>query len=408
MSNLINDKFTKFNRDDYQRDNFDKFLKKVSFSYSIPSIHIAGTNGKGSVASFLSSIYIAQGYKVGLFTSPYLNCVNEMIKINNVMIDDETIEQYLKQYEDKFKKYNLSSFEIQTFIAFEYFKKEKVDLAVIECGMGGEEDATNIFTPILSIITSVSLEHTETLGTTISEIAYNKAGIIKEHVPVLVGKLSEEALIVVNDVSRDNHSPFYEVDNYHYEKLIDDIGYSFSYSNLSDLYINFPCLYEINNACLAIEATKILNEQFKVDEDKLRSGLKNNFWPGRMEKVNSSPSVYLDGAHNPEGIQKLVESIEKVSNSKPIHVIFACFKDKNIENMLNNLNLISSDISLTTFPHQRARVEQDYFLYLDDYHFEQDYINLIKNKIENYKDDLILITGSLAFVGLVRQLFKEG
>lgn len=408
MPNSADELFLKYQRSDYQRDNFDKFLKKVSFHFAVPAIHIAGTNGKGSTASFLSHIYQKQGYKVGLFTSPYFDHVNEMIKIGDNSIPDEDIKNYIDKYDAFFSKYNLSSFEVQTFIALTYFQDQKVDLAVIECGMGGEEDATNIFTPILSIITSVSLEHTEYLGTTVSEIAFNKAGIIKSKVPVLVGKLDEEALIVISDVAKRNSSILYQVDDFHFEKLINNAGYQFSYTPYKYLYINFPSLYSIQDACLAIEAVKILGDRFPIGYEHLLDGLKENKWPARMEIVQHKPLVIIDGAHNPEGIQKLVESMEKLCNNSIIHVVFACFKDKNIENMLSSLNFISNDIVLTSFPHHRARTEENYFLYLQDYKYIDDYHLAIKEMINNYPDDVILITGSLAFAALARKMFIEG
>ena len=178
---------------DYQRDDFDAFLKKIKFSFNLPAIHIAGTNGKGSTANYLASIYKNSGYKVGLFTSPELYEVNEMIRINNEPISDSDLKDIILDKRKEIEKYELSTFEILTYVAFTYFQNQKCDICIIECGMGGEIDATNIFTPILSIITSVSLEHTAFLGKSISEIALNKAGIIKDQIPVLIGDLSEDA-----------------------------------------------------------------------------------------------------------------------------------------------------------------------------------------------------------------------
>ena len=173
-------------RETYQRDEFDFFLKKTRFNYDVPSIHVAGSNGKGSTSTYLSYIYASEGYKVGLFTSPYDVSPTEMMKINNKPIDSYRLEKYLLDNKKDFEKYGLSEFEIETYIAFKYFLDEKCDIAIIECGMGGEYDATNIFTPLLSIITSISLEHTSSLGRTISEIALHKAGIIKRERPVLI------------------------------------------------------------------------------------------------------------------------------------------------------------------------------------------------------------------------------
>ena len=188
--------FESFRKDDYQRDNFNRFLKAIHFSYNVPSIHIAGTNGKTSTASFIAGAYVGQGYKVALFTSPYLYQPNEMIRINGQDISDADFLKIFEKHQKEIKKYDLSTFEIETFVALTYFAENKCDIAVIECGMGGEIDATNIITPILSIITSISLEHTEFLGYTISEITAQKSGIIKENVPILVPELPEDAMTV--------------------------------------------------------------------------------------------------------------------------------------------------------------------------------------------------------------------
>ena len=222
--------FESTDRGDYQRENFDDFLKKVSFNYSIPSIHIAGSNGKGTTANYLANIYRAHGLKVGLFTSPYLDEVNEMININGQNISTEDLESAIKENQKLFDKYGLSAFEIQTYIAFSYFKKNNVDLAIIECGMGGEIDATNIFEPILSIITSISLEHTAFLGRSLCEIAYQKAGVIKEEIPVVTGILNDEALKTIVEVAKEKNSKV--IVSVEPAKVVySDYGYTFAYSS---------------------------------------------------------------------------------------------------------------------------------------------------------------------------------
>ena len=184
----------------YEFDGFLSFLKNVSFSYNVPSIHITGSNGKGTTASFIANIYKEAGYKVGLYISPYLSSPTEMIMINGESINDETFDEYFDKNRKAFEKFDLSEFEMETYIAFSYFKDQKCDIAVIECGMGAEYDATNIFTPILSIITSISLEHTSYLGRSISEVALQKAGIIKREVPVIIpNSLGEDALNVIRE-----------------------------------------------------------------------------------------------------------------------------------------------------------------------------------------------------------------
>ncbi len=394
-------------RHDYQKDNFDRFLKAIHFDFSIPAIHIAGTNGKGSTATYIANIYRASGLKVGLYTSPYLLDINELINIDGNCINDEELSKFLKNYEKDFKKFNLSEFEITTFIAFTYFKEQHCDLCVIECGMGGEYDATNIFTPVLSIITSISIEHSIYLGDTLTEIAMHKAGIIKKNVPALIGHIYEEAENTIVDVCMEQHSTLTKTTDTYDLELVDD-GLSFSYGNYHGLKITSCAEYSTRGAALAIEATKILTDKFPISEANIYDGLANTYMPARFEKMQDNPTVIVDGAHNPEAITKLVNEIEKMNFGRNIHVVFASFKDKNIVTMLPTLAYLSDDICLTYFDHPRTRSEEDYFLFLDEYKYDKNHKQVIKNLIANYPDDVILITGSLAFAGIVRKEFKDG
>ena len=407
MSIDLKEYFEKVDRGDYQRDNFDEFLKKVAFSYSVPSIHITGSNGKGTTANYLANIYRAHGMKVGLYTSPYLNTVNEMININGRNISDEELIAAVKENEKLFEKYSLSAFEIQTFIALTYFNKNKCDLAIIECGMGGEIDATNIFTPILSIITSISLEHTAFLGRSLCEIAYQKAGVIKEEVPVVTGILDEEAINTIVEVAREKRSQvIVSVDPA--KVVYSDYGYSFAYSTYKDLRINSSATYSLKDACIALEAVNKLLSIYPVSEEDIRQGLSNTYMPVRMEILSKSPLIIVDGSHNPEGVQNMVKSLQNVAENREIHVLFACFKDKNIERMLAYLGEYSKDIVLTTFPHKRARTIDDYFLYLDDHSFIEDPVSALNDLTSKYPDDAILVVGSLAFAAYMKNIIKRG
>ncbi len=402
---MTEERLKEYTRGDYQIDNFSEFVRDIGFEFLPKAIHIAGTNGKGSTAHYLYSIYRAAGLKVGLFTSPFAKEINEMMLVNDQQISDEEIETYLKNYEKQFKKYDLSKFEVETFIAFNYFNDADLDLAIIECGMGGEEDATNIFTPILSIITTISLEHTEFLGRSTNEIALAKAGIIKDKVPVLVGNLSEIDLNVIYDVSHRHNSPLVTVSVPSFEEL-DERGYKFTYLPYRDLRIKTQSHYSVEDACIAVEATKILQETIPVTDEWIRQGLLDMSMPFRMDIVSEHPLVIIDGAHNVDGMKKTCNSVEIIAKGRPIHAIFACFTDKNLEGLLTELNFITQDITLTTFDHPRARVEDDYFLYLEDYPFVEDYAQAIKDKIEAYPDDVILICGSLAFASRAKDIFK--
>ena len=405
MSINLKDYFENISRDDYQRDDFDDFLKKVNFKYNVPSIHIAGSNGKGSTANYLANIYRNHGLKVGLYISPFLYEVNEMISINGEPIKDEEIIKAINDNEKLFNKYSLSPFEIQTFIAFNYFEKEGCDLAIIECGMGGEIDATNIFKPIAAVITSISLEHTSYLGRSLCEIAYQKAGIIKDDIPVITGILDEEAINTIVEVTKEKKCQLHvAVDPANV--VYDNFGYSFAYLTYQNLRINSAAYYSLKDACIAIETVRALLNSYPVSEEELAKGLADTYMPARMDIVSKEPLIIVDGSHNPEGIQNMVTSLANVADGRDIHVIFACFKDKNIERMLAYLGEYSKDVVLTTFPNKRARSMEEYFLYLDDYSFNDDPIDALNKMKEAYPNDVILITGSLAFAAYMRNLIK--
>ena len=395
-----------YSRNDYQRDNFDAFLRKVDFKYDIPSIHVTGTNGKGSTCNYISNIYLANNRKVGLFISPCYESMLDMIRVNNEFIPVEYVKKVFNEYKKYFDKFDLSNFEIITFIAFKYFIDQKVDIAVIECGMGGEMDATNIFTPILSVITNVSSEHTNFLGVSISEIALHKAGIIKPDVPVLIGEIEGDALDVIVSKAKASRSKITKVDHYHDLALLDD-GYQFSYRPFGLVNISSKSLSSVLDASIALEAINLLMNTFPVDLQAIKKGLNVTQLDSRFNIIKGQPTFVIDGAHNPDAIIKLRNDMEHVFPNRDIHVVFASFKDKNITSMLPEIALLG-ELSLTTFEHVRAREESDYFLYLEDYKFYSDHKALIKSIKEAYPDDIILVTGSLAFANLVKRELLNG
>ena len=387
----------------YSREEFDRYCKKEKLRLSNPVIHITGSNGKGSSASFLMHIYQCCGYKVGAFIKPAFYEVNECILLNGKPISDERLSSLYKKEEKVFLKYGLSAFEATVAMAYRYFEQEKPDLLIIEAGMGGELDATNIedLPTVLSIITSISLEHTAYLGTTVSQIALSKAGIIKEDVPVLIGKLDDASKETIRDIASDLEAPLHEVEEYHFPNK-EGNGYRFDYRPYKGLFIGPAAHYQMENAGLAIEATKLLENRFPVSEEGVKEGLKMAPLPGRYEWIGN---VLLDGAHNPEACTHLVASLNESGLGKPIHILFAAMRDKNIAVMLPILNRDAEDITLTTFPHVRARQEEDYFLYTDDYPYVEDAKSALESLKEKYPEDIILVTGSLAFVGFLRRFY---
>jgi dihydrofolate synthase/folylpolyglutamate synthase len=389
----------------YEREDFDLFSTKVGLKINFPFIHITGSNGKGSTANYIYQIYRAKGLHVALFSKPFISRPNEMFLFDDKEISDEKFASIFSKEEELIKKSNLSSFEIETYMAFTYFNEVKPDIAIIECGMGGETDSTNLPSshPLLSIITSVSLEHTAFLGRTVSEIARNKAGIIKDKCPVLVGNIPEAALTTIRDIANSHESDFHTVDDYHLDHYASPY-FRFDYRPYKDLAILTPARYQLLNACLAIEATKILSSFKPMDEFSLRKGLLSSPLPARFERHHN---ILIDGAHNPEAIGALCQCLESYAMGKKIHVLFASFKDKNIAVELPLLANIASDVTLTSFASSRARKEEDYFLYEADYPYMDDYKAALANLSASYPDDLLVVTGSLAFAYLVRSYVSE-
>ena len=398
--------FSNFRHDDYQRDNFDAFIKAIRFSFGVKSIHITGSNGKTSVANYLAGAYKANNYKVGLFTSPCLYQINEMIRINGEPISDDDFMSIFNKYKKEISKFDLSPFEIETFVALSYFQNSGCDIAIIECGMGGEIDATNIITPILSIITSISLEHTEFLGYTISEITSQKAGIIKENVPVLISDMPEDAMTVIYENAKFNNSKICYLGHYVHDEFSLS-GYSFEYGEFGKIELSSLAKYSIDNCVMALESLTILKDQLPYDVELVRKGLKEVFLPTQVEVINQSPLVIVDGAHNQEGMKKLCDvSLLKLIGERPIHVLFACSKDKNLSAMLAVIGETTNDLTITTYDSPRARGEEEYFLFAEDYPFVADAKQLLLDKMNEFPEDCILISGSMEFASYMRQVLK--
>lgn len=384
----------------YSRENLDAFLKIYPVHFKIPAIHLTGTNGKGSTATFLRNVYQTKFKKVGLFTSPALSRFQEMIYINQEEISEQYVLAFFEQWQTRFEQYQLTAFEMQTLLALHYFQDQHCDFAIIEVGMGGKIDATNIFTPVLSIITNISLEHQAYLGDTVAKIADHKAGIIKRNIPVLVGPLPPAAMAVVTQVANEQNAPITQRGAY---QILRHQPLTFAYGDDTDYQLSMTADYQVENATLALAATTILQSRFPLNPSSVKRAIYETFMPGRLEVVKTSPLVIIDGAHNPGGTQALVQALTHHARS-PMIILFAAFKDKDVAPMLKNLSTISKQIVLTTFPHSRARKKQDY---LDlQYPFIESYEEAIRLLGESLPPHgVLLITGSLAFAGLVRQMY---
>ncbi len=312
-------------------------------------IHVAGTNGKGSVCAMIESILRYTGIKTGLYTSPHLVKINERIRVNGKCIDDDVMVRLIdgiskadRALADSGNYRNATFFEFITALAFQYFNEENVDLVVLETGMGGRLDATNVITPITSVITGISVDHTEFLGATISKIATEKAGIIKPSIPLVVGKLPDEALTVISKIAKEQSAPLIESEKTVSikRKKIYEKGQRIKISTMANDYPPFtlPLFgdHQLLNVAIAITAAELALDKMQLElvPEKVAQALENTFWPARFQFLKKSPVIILDGAHNPEGAYMLVNTLRHLYPEKKIGLIIGMCADKDIESFL--------------------------------------------------------------------------
>lgn len=323
---------------------------------NLKAIHVAGSNGKGSTCSFLASILQESGFKVGLYTSPHFVTFNERIRINGIQISDSRIINFLDKNKSYIDKHKPTFFEITTALAFEYFVDEKVDYAIIETGLGGRLDATNTITPIASLITSISLEHTHILGSKLKEIAYEKAGIIKKEIPVFVSDLPDEAMNKIQDICVERNSKLYKINNF-VNFSSKKISLKINEENQIFEKVGLRGEHQLKNAALAIlTLNKALNiTDRKIIQKGLDNVIVNTGIQGRYERFGDKGNVIFDSAHNLEGLNIFLDEFKNEYHKyKRCSLIFGVMKDKKIEEMLKSANLYFSDIFVTSTNYERA------------------------------------------------------
>lgn len=324
----------------------DRLLRHPHQAY--PTIHIAGTNGKGSTAHMIAAILQAAGLKVGLYTSPHYNDFRERIKVNGGYIKEDFIIEFVEETKKSYAEVQPSFFEITVAMAFSYFKAEKVDLAVIETGLGGEKDSTNIITPILSVITNIGWDHQAILGNTLPEIAAQKAGIVKPEVPVVIGESHPETKIVFKQKAEDTQSQILfadqqlsaqksevEPDKTIYQVFKEDALW------LADLRVDLSGDYQKFNLQTALQAIEVLNEQqlllTLIDQKAIRKGLKEiktlTQMKGRWDIIQDNPTIILDSAHNESAIRLVMDQLEQLSY-KQLHIVLGMVRDKGQKKIL--------------------------------------------------------------------------
>lgn len=388
----------------YTRENIDKYIHDYHLTIPFPYVHIAGSNGKGSTAMMINAIFVAAKYHVGLFIKPTLHNFLGMVMVDNQEITEEEYRELFNKRYDSFKDRDLTSFEMQVIIAYDYFAFKNVNLAIIECGMGGEKDATNFLDskPLLSIITSCSLEHQSFLGSNVREIALNKSGIIKQNIPVLLGKMDIEAEKVIKLEARKKSSDVLKVMELHDIKYLNP-GFSFDITGYQNLRILTSAYYELKNVALALSAAFYLRLKFPFDEFALRNGLQNFYLPCRFERIGP---FLLDGAHNKDAMKELVFSLKKI-NLTNLKVVYATFKDKSFKENLNLLKEVSKDILLTTFPSSRSATREDYLAQNINESYIEPFGAALSQALSEREKEIILVTGSLNFTYLVKEYLGE-
>ena len=369
-----------------------------------PIIHVTGTNGKGSTIAFMRELFVAHGKKVGTFTSPHIISIHDRICINGLPIADEDFVRIANQVKEMEKTLlethdQLSFFELLTLIALLYFKEQGVDLVLLEVGIGGLLDTTNVVTGEIAVITSIGLDHQETLGDSLEEIAEQKAGIFKAGKKAVIAKLAPEAKLVCQKRARELAVELYQAGGDFTLKAGD---FSSSLASFSQLEISLEGAYQQENAALALETFLLFmaSRGERVEEVLVRRALQETDWAGRLERIR--PQIYLDGAHNLPALTRLVEFIQgKIQQGYQVRILFGALKRKDYQGMLGYLTeqLPEVELKVTGFDYQGSLDEKD----VAGYDLIPSYGDFIREFEEKANDqDLLFVTGSLYFISEVR------
>ena len=389
-------------------------------------IHIAGTNGKGSVSSLIHGGLSAAGYKVGLFTSPYLETFRERMQINGVKISEEHLIRSTKKVQEKIQemveegKHHPSEFEVVTAIALDYFCHQSVDFLVLEVGLGGRYDATNaVDHPILSIITNIGYDHTEYLGDTLDKIAYEKAGIIKENTPVIVYPQEKEAMETIETVAREKNAPLIPVD---FSSLVlegsslkeQTFSVTIEKTTYPSIKIRLLGSYQIYNSITALTALEHLKTQGHVTYslEAIKEGFDKTRWPGRFEILREKPLTIIDGAHNPQAAQALAETLEKHLPKASITFVIGMLLDKDIQSFLQEIAPLGSRFVLTKPFGPRAAepkfLQEKLLSYGKPIHIEPRVPQAIDKAFAlTSEKEVIVLVGSLYMIGEARTFLRE-
>jgi len=393
-----------------------------------PSVHIAGTNGKGSTAAFLEAILRDAGFRTGLNTSPHLERINERIRVNGEDIGDEAFAEVLSRVqaitEELLAQGKLRAhptyFECVTAMAFEYFAQQRVEFGVFEVGLGGRLDSTNILTPVVSIIARIDFDHENFLGHSLREIAGEKAGIIKPSVPVVVAEQRPEALEVIRNRANELLSPIIQtteafrienesIDDGHVRAQVTEVASGWSV----ELAPSLPGRFQLQNALNAVAAARLLQQRgFRISDESIARGIATTVWPGRIEKIQSHPDIYLDGAHNPSAARELAHFVEDTLKGRRIYLLYGALRDKAVDEIAGLLFPLAAEVVLTAPSTSRAisasQLEEITAYYANKSTTIADAGEAVDHVLSKASpDDVIFITGSLYLVGQLRHYLKQ-
>lgn len=379
-----------------------------------PAVHVAGTNGKGSVCSMLRSIMSGAGYKTGLYTSPHLSSVRERFRIDDQFISEADFTRLMETIRQSLGGHTITYFECTTVLAFLWFAEQGCDLVILETGLGGRLDATNVISPLLSIITTISLDHEQFLGTSVEEVAFEKAGIVKPHIPVISGVEDPQAWQVISRTCSERQAALSQKDK---DFLLDrepDGPWVWKSTdaqvrlNLMDL--DQPNHWQVDNICCAVAAAvQLRSSGFTVGAATIDNGLARSTWPGRMELVETPLRFLLDGAHNQAGVDCLLKSLKRYRYDR-LYVVWASMADKSYETMLNDVARVADMLLLTRPESERAAPPQDLYDQLQDVEGKEvrlcatvdNALRLVQEQAT--VDDLVVVAGSLYLIGEFRKL----
>ena len=379
--------------------------------FNINGIHVGGTNGKGSTVAYLRSALVDNGYEVGTFTSPFIETFNERISLNGVPISDDAIVELVQKVKPVSEALEIETelgtateFEIITTMMFLYFGEiHPVDFVIVEAGLGIKNDSTNVFKPILSILTSIGLDHVDILGDTYVDIAKDKGAIVKPETPVIYAVKNEDALKVIRDFVEQQNAEGIELDR-DISVISQGEEFTYRYKNyeLETLILDMFGEHQKENAALAITALIELNESglVELDFNKMINGIEAVHWTGRIEKVKDDPLMIIDGAHNLESIEALIKTLKDYYKIDNVDVLYAAINGKPIHAMVDQLKTIASTMYITDFDFPKACTKEEIY---DEIRFEQkETVDDFVQFIENYEGQGLVITGSLYFISEVK------